>query len=125
METEYGESHRVADLADRLLGKVEQAIGELDIQVTSRKVKTRQDGTEETREFLEAQRGTIVDRAGLKLLTSVLKELQTITGSVTELERREREAKIESLRRGAGIQETEEGDTGVILLPAREMERQN
>ena len=116
METEAG---RIAALAGRLLDKVEQAIGELDLQTASRKIKTKSGNTEETWEYRQVLHTGTVDRAGLKVLTDLLKELQAITGGVPELDRKEREARIESLRRGAGIQEVGESDTGIILLPAR------
>ena len=116
METETG---RIDALAGRLLDKVEQAIGELDTQTASRKIKTKSGGTEETWEYREILRTGTVDRAGLKVLTDLLKELQAITGGVPELERKEREARIESLRRGVGLQEVEDGQTGVILMPER------
>lgn len=95
METEA----RVAVLAQRLLDKVEQAIGELDLQVTTHRVKTKKDSGEETTEFYETRETGLVDRAGLKQLTAVLKELQTITG--------------------AGVQDAAEEETGVIVIPCR------
>ncbi len=114
------ERDRVAVLAERLLGKLEQAIGELDLQTATRKVKTKEGTTEEVWEYpVTVHRGT-VDRAGLKQLTDLLKELQVITGEVSGLERREREARIESLHRSAGLQEVEEAETGVILLPVQD-----
>lgn len=116
METEAG---RIAGLAGRLLDKVEQAIGELDTQTASRKVKTKNGNTEETWEYREVLHTGTVDRAGLKMLTDLLKELQAITGGVPELDRKEREARIESLRKGVGLQEVEDGQTGVILMPER------
>ena len=78
----------VAALADQLLEKLAQAIGELNLEITTRKVKTRdQDGevTTEIREVTES----IIDRAGLKQLTSVLKELQTIKGEFPVTEQQE------------------------------------
>ncbi len=116
METEAG---RIAGLAERLLDKVEQAIGELDTQTASRKIKTKNGSTEETWEYREVLHTGTVDRAGLKVLTDLLKELQAITGCVPELDRKEREARIESLRKGVGLQDVEDGQTGVILMPER------
>ena len=116
METEAG---RIAGLAGQLLDKVEQAIGELDTQTASRKVKTKSGNTEETWEYREVLHTGTVDRAGLKVLTDLLKELQAITGGLPELDRKEREARIESLRRGVGLLEVEDGQTGVILMPER------
>ena len=95
METEA----RVAALAGLLLDKVEQAIGELEVQTASRKVKTKSGTTEETWEYRELLHTGIVDRAGLKLLTELLKELQAITGT--------------------GVQAGQEEGSGVILIPCR------
>ena len=108
----------VEALADQLLQKLARAIGELDLEVTVQKVKTKEDFGETTTETLKATQ-SIINRTGLKQLTSVLKELQAIKGELPPLERREREARIESLCRGAGVPDTEETGTGVILLPAR------
>ena len=92
----------VEALADRLLEKLAQAIGELNLEVTIRKVKTRDDAGETTLEVREVTE-SIIDRAGLKQLTSVLKELQSIKGEFPVPEGQE--------------------DTGVILLAdRREME---
>ena len=107
----------VEALADQLLQKLAQAIGELNLEVTTRKVKTKDDSGETTTEVREVTE-SIIDRGGLKQLTSVLKELQTIKGEYPALEMREKEAKIESLCRGAGLAEGQE-DTGVILLAPR------
>ena len=92
---------RVSDLADKMLNKLEQAIDELDLKIITQKVKTEKGNTETTIEFKVAEPGGIVDRAGLRQLTAALKDLQTIKGEITELERREREARIEALRKAA------------------------
>ena len=88
----------VEALADRLLEKLAQAIGELNLEVTTRKVKTKDDSGEITTEVREVSE-SIIDRAGLKQLTSVLKELQTIKAEITGTEGQE--------------------ETGVILLAER------
>lgn len=116
------ETWTVEALADLLLEKLHQAIGELDQNCTVRKVKTKDGNTETTLEIRETEPGGTVDRAGLKQLTGALKELQTIRGDMPALERREREARIESLCRGASLPEQEERNTGVILLAARNPE---
>lgn len=119
--TEY----TVPELADRLMEKLAQAIGELDLTCTTRKIKTKEGNTETTVEIREGEPGGTVDRGGLKQLISGLKELQSIKGEITDLERREREARIESLHRGAGLPEVEESDTGIILLPPRMEEQED
>lgn len=110
---------KVGDLADKLLIKLEQAIDELDLKVTTHKIKTERGATETTTEFKVAETGGTVDRAGLRQLTAALKELQTIKGEVTDLERREREARIEALRRSSMTGDGDDDDTGVILMPPR------
>lgn len=124
MEQRQTTGHTVEALADMLLEKLAKAIGELDLNCTVRKVKTKEGNTETTTEYHCAESGGTVDRGGLKQLTSALKELQTIRGEITDLERREREARIESLHRGAGIPEVAEADTGIILLPPRAEEQE-
>ena len=119
MQQQQQETYTVEALADMLLGKLAKAIGELDLNCTVRKVKTKDDGIETTEEYRDMTPGGTVDRGGLKQLTSALKELQAIRGEITDLERREREARIESLHRGLGLPELTEADTGVILLPPR------
>ena len=88
----------VEALADRLLEKLAQAIGELNLEVTTRKVKTK-DGTGEITTEVREVSESIIDRAGLKQLTSVLKELQTIKAELNGTESQE--------------------ETGVILLAER------
>ena len=85
-------------LADRLMEKLDQAIDELNLEVTTRKVKIKDEDGETTTEELEITK-SIIDRMGLKQLTSVLKELQTIKGEFPVPEDQE--------------------DTGVILLAER------
>lgn len=88
----------VEALADRLLEKLDQAIGELNLEVTTRKVKKEGEDGKITVEVLEVEE-SIIDRAGLKQLTSVLKELQSIKAEIA----------------GPDSQE----DTGVIVLSPR------
>lgn len=118
-EKQARQAAKVGDLADKLLVKLEQAIDELDLKVTTHKIKTENGCTETTTEFKVAEEGGAVDRAGLRQLTAALKELQTIKGEVTDLERREREARIDALRRSSMTSDGDDDDTGVILLPPR------
>lgn len=103
---------KVNDLADKLLLKLEQAIDELDLTVTTHKIKTETGRIERTTEFRTAEPGGTVDRAGLRQLSAVLKDLQTIKGEVSDLERREREARIANLKRQA--EKDDNTDAGVI-----------
>ena len=124
MEQRQTTGYTVEVLADMLLEKLAKAIGELDLNSTVRKVKVKEGSTETTTEYRENGPGGTVDRGGLKQLTSALKELQAIRGEITDLERREREARIESLHRGMGLPEVAEADTGIILLPPRAEEQE-
>ena len=110
---------KVGILADKLLVKLEQAIDELDLQVTTHKIKTERGNTEETTEFRMAVPGGTVDRAGLRQLTGALKELKFIKDEISDLERREREARIEALRRSNLLGDEDNDETGIILLPPR------
>ena len=91
----------VEELADRLLEKLAQAIEELNQEVTARRVKTKDENGTITEQVLEVQE-SIIDRAGLKQLTAVLKELQAIKAEFASLE----------------LTESQDG-TGVILLAPR------
>lgn len=91
----------VEALADRLLEKLAQAIEELNLEVTSKKIKKQDAEGRTTVEVLEVEE-TIIDRAGLKQLTAVLKELQAIKAEFAALE----------------LRENQDG-TGVIVLAPR------
>lgn len=118
-EKQARQAAKVNDLADKLLLKVEQAINELDLRVTTHKIKTERANMEKTTEFRVAEPGGTVDRAGLRQLTAALRELQTIKGEITDLERREREARIDALRHSSMTADGDDDDTGIILLPPR------
>lgn len=100
-EKTANQAAKVGALADKLLVKLERAIDELDLQVTTHKIRTERGNTEETTEFRVAVPGGTVDRAGLRQLTGALRDLKLIKDEISELERREREARIEVLRRQA------------------------
>lgn len=110
---------KVGDLADKLLIKLEQAIDELDLKVTTHKIKTERADQETTVEFKVAEEGGTVDRAGLRQLTGALKDLKLIKDEISDLERREREARIEALRRSNLLGDEDDDETGVVLLPPR------
>lgn len=63
---------------DRLMEKLEQAAGELELQTVVRKTKFDEDGVTVTEERRFPEAGGMVDRAGLKQILSVLKELQDL-----------------------------------------------
>ena len=100
-EAQVRQAAKAGDLADKLLLKLEQAIDELDLKVTKYKIKTEEGNQEQTAEYRTAEPGGIVDRAGLRQLTAALQALQVVKGDLTDLERREKEARIEYLRQKA------------------------
>ena len=118
-EKKAKQAAKVGDLADKLLIKLEKAIDELDLKVTTHKIKTERANQETTVEFKVAEEGGIVDRAGLRQLTGALKELKFIKDEISDLERREREARIEALRRSNLLGDEDDDETGVVLLPPR------
>ena len=88
---------RVQRAAGRLLDRLEQAVEELDRGTVVLKEKKKTEDGEEIREVTKAGRKGIVDRAGLKQLTGVLKDLQDILSWDGSLNVREREARIQKL----------------------------
>ena len=94
MEENWG---RVQRAAGRLLDRLEQAVEELDRGTVVLKEKKKTEDGEEIREVTKAGRKGIVDRAGLKQLTGVLKDLQDILSWDGSLNVREREARIQKL----------------------------
>lgn len=115
---------RIMDLADKLLDKLEKAIDELDIYMATYRVKTRVRNTEECVEHEECVEYKVptkglVNIAGLRQLVSALKDLKAITGVISDLERQEREARIEALRRKSGSDDEDDRNTGVILVTFR------
>ena len=133
-EKKARQAAKVGDLADKLLIKLEQAIEELDQTMVTHKTKTREIKYEDasapgkpTRETIREEEEllsveSVIDRGGLRLLTAALKELQAIKGEITDLERREKEARIDALRRSSMTSDGEDDDTGVILLAPRREE---
>ena len=118
-EKKARQAAKVGDLADKMLIKLEQAIDELDLKVTTHKIKTERANQETTVEFQVAEEGGTVDRAGLRQLTAALKDLKIIKDEISDLERREREARIEALRRSNLLGDEDDDETGVVLLPPR------
>ena len=124
-EKKAKQAAKVTDLADKLLEKLEQAIDELDLTVTTHKIKTETGNTERTAEYKTATPGGMVDRAGLRQLSSVLRDLQAVKGEITDLERKEREARIDALRRSSMTGDGDDDETGIILLPPRREATEN
>lgn len=111
VEKKARQAAKVGDLADKLMVKLEQAIEELDQTVVTHKTKIRDvqygDPTargKPTREVIKEEEEliaveTVIDRGGLRLLSAALKDLKFIKDEISDLERREREARIELLRK--------------------------
>ena len=121
---------RVADLTDKLLDKLEQAINELDIQLYKDVERTKEieynnelrpdkptkEIIHETEKVIEVK--TIVDRSGLKAIASSLRDIKEIQMIKSDLDRREQEARIKALESRGGLRDTEDEETGVVALPA-------
>ena len=110
---------RVADLADKLMDKLEQAIDELDLKTTSVKVKSVNGNVEEVIEYKKAEEGGTVSRTGLRQLTAALRDLKEIKDIISDLDKREQEARIEALRAKSVDVSDDDEETGVIMLAPR------
>ena len=119
-ERQARKAARINDVADKLLAKLEKAVEELDLQITTRKIKVENGNTEETMEFKVATEGGIVDRAGLRQLTAALKDLKEIKGELSELDREEQEARIANLRRQADKGEDAVSELEVVFAAGPE-----
>lgn len=109
---------RVVDNVDRLLDCVEQAVGELDRQLLREVTKIKKlsyespDSRRPSKETLKEKEKltvaqTIIDRAGLKAITSALKDIKDILAPKDELDKEEQKARISAL---------ENRELGVIFL---------
>lgn len=117
---------RIMDASDRLLEKLEKAIGELDMHLTTHKVKTkvieyRNDlrPDKPTKEIIEEDEKlieftSIIDRKGLLAVTDALKNLKDIQMIKSELDRQEQEAKIAKLRKEAE-EEDKTSEVAIII----------
>lgn len=106
---------RIEGITDRLLDKLEQAVGELDLEIIKRKTKVDDGITEVTTETVEAVEGGIVDRTGLRHLTAALKDLKEIQMLKSDLDRREQEARIANLQRQTEKDEINKEPIRVII----------
>ena len=110
---------RLQTVTEKLLAKVERAVEELDLTLVTNteKVKVIEYNNEErpdkptketvteTVEVLETR--TIIDRAGLKAITSALRDIKEVQMLRTELDRQEQEARIAKLRKEAAEEQTD------------------
>ena len=107
-------AERVQLAAQRLLDRLEQAVEELDKGTVLLKEKRKTENGEETLELVKAKRKGIVDRAGLKQLTGVLKDLQDILSRDGSLDARERELRLQRLEQELNRQPEAEGITVIL-----------
>lgn len=105
---------RVQLAAQRLLDRLEQAVEELDKGTVLLREKRKTEDGEETWELIKAKRKGIVDRAGLKQLTGVLKDLQDILSRDSSLDAREREMKLQKLEQELNRVPEAEGITVIL-----------
>ena len=98
---------RVRRAAERLLDRLEQAAEELDKGTVVLREKRKTEAGEEVFEITKAKRKGLVDRAGLKQLTGVLKDLQDILSRDGSLDARERAARLQKLEQEMGRSEAE------------------
>ena len=105
---------RVRRAAERLLDRLEQAAEELDKGTVILREKKKTEQGEEVTEVTKAKRKGIVDRAGLKQLTGVLKDLQDILSRDGSLDAREREMKLQKLEQELNRVPEAEGITVIL-----------
>ena len=105
---------RVQLAAQRLLDRLEQAVEELDKGTVLLREKRKTEEGEEICELIKAKRKGIVDRAGLKQLTGVLKDLQDILSRDDSLDAREREMKLQKLEQELNRVPEAEGITVIL-----------
>lgn len=105
---------RVQLAAQRLLDRLEQAVEELDKGTVLLREKRKTEEGEEICELIKAKRKGIVDRAGLKQLTGVLKDLQDILSRDDSLDAREREMKLQKLEQELNRVPEAEGVTVIL-----------
>lgn len=123
---------RVSDLTDKLLDKLEQAIGELDVQLLKDVVRVKEieykngkrpdkptkETIHEEEKIIEYR--TIIDRSGLKAIASSLRDIKEIQMLKSELDRREQEARIRNLEKQAMADDN--GDTEIRVTLEGDLE---
>lgn len=118
---------RINDLTDRLLDKVEQAITELDLQLSKHTDKTKvieynndlrpdkptKETIHEEEKLLEVK--SIIDRQGLKQIASALKDIKEVKMLRSELDKQEQQARIDNLRKQADKTEDTANELTVVF----------
>lgn len=123
---------RVLDITDKLLDKLERAVDELDVQLLREVVKTKEieynndsrpdKPTKETIHETETitDYRTIVDRSGLKAISSALRDIKEIQMLKSDLDRQEQQARIDNLRKQADREEDTATEIEVVFLAGEE-----
>lgn len=123
---------RVLDITDKLLDKLERAVDELDVQLLRTVVKTKEieynhdarpdkptkETIHETETITDVH--TIVDRSGLKAISSALRDIKEIQMLKSELDRQEQQARIDNLRKQADREEDTASEIEVVFLAGEE-----
>lgn len=123
---------RVSDLTDKLLDKLEKAIEELDTQFVKDVVRTKtieynnelrpdkptKETIHEEEKIIEVR--TIIDRSGLKAISSSLRDIKEIQMLKSDLDRQEQEARIKKLVHEA---KEEENDTKITIEISGDVEK--
>ena len=112
MEHEY--ETRVRGVAGGLLERLEQAVRELDMGVETRRERSKDEAGEICFELHRGRERGLVDRAGLKQLTGVLKDLQDILRQDDSMDARERELKLKQIERSLNAA----SDPGITVVLA-------
>lgn len=94
-----GFQQRIDTIADKLLGQIERAAGELDLVATLTRTREKTESGERTVEQRVIERLQKVDVKELKDLVSALKTLRDLRIPKSSLDIREQEAKIRNLER--------------------------
>ena len=115
-------------IANKLLRKIEKAVEEIDLQIVTSVEKTKvieynndKRPDKPTKETIteKTELGTIhtiIDRQGVRVLASALRDLKEAKGILSPIEVREKEAQIDAARARLPETNNEDEQGGVILL---------
>ena len=120
--------NRVLDITDKLLSKLERAVDELDVQLLRTVVKTKEieynhdarpdkptkETVHETETITDVH--TIVDRSGLKAISSALRDIKEIQMLKSDLDKQEQEARIANLRKQAEKEDDVVNELEVVFM---------
>lgn len=117
---------RAIRIGDRMLEKVEESLNEIDMILCKTTTTKKTVANDEEEGLCEktvssedySMKKVAIDRAGLKQLSAVLKDLREIGIFRSELDKKEQEARISKLRKDA---EEEQKDTTITVTFEGEM----